>query len=92
MARLHDIDGVTRVSLSNSGAQKVDVASATSPAPSASSATPRRAAYGKRPSFEVVMFFEKDAAAVATTPTTATGSVSATPTPTPDAVGHAGRG
>ena len=46
-----------------------------------SSATPRRAASGKRPAFEVVMFFEKAAAAVATTPTTATGTVSATPTP-----------
>ena len=37
------------------------------------------------PSFEMVMFFEKDAAAVATTPTTSSGTVSATPTPTPTA-------
>ena len=82
MARLHDIDGVTRVSLSNSAAEKVEAAS------EGSELEQRNAApcgAGKRPKFEVVVFFEKDAAAVATTPTTATGSVGATPTPTPTA-------
>ena len=90
MARLHDIDGVTRVSLSNSGAEKVesqgDVAGTERDVRNAAPC-----GYGKRPAFEVVMFFEKDAAAVATTPTTATGSVSATPTPAADAVGDAER-
>jgi hypothetical protein len=47
---------------------------------------------GKPPSFEVVVFFEKDAAAVATTPTTSTGSVSATPTPTASATPAADEG
>ena len=51
----------------------------------ASSATPMPCGAGSRPKFDVVMFFEKDAAAVATTPTTATGSVGATPTPPPTA-------
>jgi hypothetical protein len=40
---------------------------------------------GKRPAFEIVMFFEKATPAVSTTPTTSTGTVGATPTPTPTA-------
>ena len=82
MARLHDIDGVTRVSLSNSAAEKIDEPDSTN----GSAAELRNAipcGAGSRPKFDLVMFFEKDAAAVATTPTTATGSVGATPTPTP---------
>ena len=82
MSRLHDIDGVTRVSLSNSASEKNDAA------PDGSEIQQRNASpcgTGKRPKFEVVVFFEKDAAAVATTPTTATGSVSAAPSPTPTA-------
>jgi Tfp pilus assembly protein PilN len=82
MARLGDIDGVTRVSLSHSAAEKVD---ASSGAGDGGTATTRRNSIpcgtGKRPSFEVVMFFEDAAAKVATTPTTATGTVAATPTP-----------
>ena len=82
MARLHDIDGVTRVSLSNSAAEKIDEPDSTNgSANEIRNATPCGA--GSRPKFDLVMFFEKDAAAVATTPTTATGSVGATPTPTP---------
>jgi Tfp pilus assembly protein PilN len=81
MARLRDVDGVTRVSLSKSAAEKVAAAQG------AESATKKRNAMpcgtGKRPSFEVVMFFEKASEAVAGTPTTAGGNVSATPTPTP---------
>jgi Tfp pilus assembly protein PilN len=82
MARLHDIDGVTRVSLANSTAQKTD-ANTEGSVTAIRNATP--CGSGKRPKFEVVMFFEHDAAAVATTPTTASGSVGATPTPTPTA-------
>jgi Tfp pilus assembly protein PilN len=82
MARLHDIDGVTRVSLSKSTATLVEKTSGTT-------AIQQRLAapcgVGKRPTFEMVMFFEQDAAAVATAPTTSTGTVSATPTPTPTA-------
>jgi Tfp pilus assembly protein PilN len=83
MARLHDIDGVTRVSLASSAAEKV-----VSPGSSDDELAERNAApcgVGKRPKFEVVVFFEKAASAVATTPTTSTGTVSATPTPTPKA-------
>jgi Tfp pilus assembly protein PilN len=81
MARLGDIDGVTRVSLSKSAAETIDAGSDTS----GTSVERRNAApcgSGKRPAFEVVMFFEKATAKVATTPVTSTGSISATPTPT----------
>ena len=83
MARLHDIDGVTRVSLSKSAAER-----STTPATTTASEIEQRNAtpcgVGKRPAFEVVMFFEKDAAAVATTPTTATGTVERDPDADPD--------
>ena len=81
MARLRDIDGVTRVSLSKSAAETITANNV-----SGSSTEKRNAApcgTGKRPGFEMVMFFEKATAAVATTPTTSSGSVGATATPTP---------
>jgi Tfp pilus assembly protein PilN len=101
MARLHDIDGVTRVSLSKSdmtaaAAQAAGQSSgaASGSAASGSVASQRNAApcgTGKRPQFEVVMFFEHSKAAVsapgaaptaaAATPTPAAGA--ATPTATP---------
>jgi Tfp pilus assembly protein PilN len=84
MARLRSVDGVTRVSLSKSGSEAVTEAAGTD-----GTERERRNAVpcgvGKRPGFEVVMFFEGDAASVAGTPATATGSVSATPTPSPTA-------
>jgi hypothetical protein len=83
MARLENIDGVTRVSLSKSQKETVDAADSSGAELARRSARPCGA--GDRPAFEVVAFFEKDAAAVATTPTTSTGTVSATPTPTPTA-------
>lgn len=80
MARLRDIDGVTRVSLSRSAAEKVEGADD-------GTATERRLAQpcgqGKRPAFEVVMFFEGETAKVGATPVTATGTVAETPTPAP---------
>lgn len=80
MARLRDIDGVTRVSLSKSAAELIENTAE-------GSATERRNAQpcgsGKRPGFEVVMFFEGAAAKVGSTPVTATGTVAETPTPTP---------
>ena len=82
MARLHDIDGVTRVSLSNSASEKVDGSRPTARVAERNAAP---CGTGKRPKFEVVVFFEKDAAAVATTPTTSTGTVGETATPTPTA-------
>jgi Tfp pilus assembly protein PilN len=83
MSRLGDIDGVTRVSLSSSNTEKVASGSSGGTANEQRNSAPCGA--GKRPAFEIVMFFEKSAAAVATTPTTSTGSVSATPTPEPTA-------
>jgi Tfp pilus assembly protein PilN len=91
MARLHDIDGVTRVSLSKSAAEEVTKAT-TDPDTAEAALAQRNAApcgSGKRPAFEVVMFFEKATAAVSGTPTTSTGTVSATPTPTPSATATA---
>jgi Tfp pilus assembly protein PilN len=88
MARLGDIDGVTRVSLSKSAAEEIDASTAAS----GGSIEKRNAApcgTGKRPAFELVMFFEKASAAVAATPTTSNGAVSATPTPTPTATATA---
>jgi Tfp pilus assembly protein PilN len=79
MARLRDIDGVTRVSLSSSTAEKVTGGE------SATTERDQRIAQpcgtGTRPKFSLVMFFEKAAAQVGATPTTSTGTVSATPTP-----------
>ena len=82
MARLHDIDGVTRVSLSKSAAKIVEERGR-SEQPSAERRNAMPCGMGKRPAFEIVMFFEKDAAAVATTPTTRAAAAGATPTPTP---------
>lgn len=80
MARLRDIDGVTRVSLSRSAAEEVEGVDE-------GSDSERRLAQpcgeGKRPAFEVVMFFEGATAKVGATPVTATGTVSETPTPAP---------
>jgi Tfp pilus assembly protein PilN len=91
MARLNNIDGVTRVSLSSSAAQAVD-----SKVDAGSGELELRKAQpcgaGNPPTFEVVAFFEEAAAAVATTPTTATGTVGETPTPTPTATPAAGEG
>jgi Tfp pilus assembly protein PilN len=87
MARLHDVDGVTRVSLSKS--DKTDVATSTSP--SGGSALAQRNAQpcgaGTHPSFEVVAFFEHAAAAVSAPPagSSSVTTATATPTPTPTA-------
>jgi Tfp pilus assembly protein PilN len=89
MARLRDIDGVTRVSLSKAAltktAQSGEVAGAASAAaPGGTSRQQRNAApcgAGASSAFDMVMYFEKAAAAVAATPATATGAVAATPTP-----------
>ncbi|MBE2316614.1 PilN domain-containing protein [Solirubrobacter sp. CPCC 204708] len=86
MARLRDIDGVTRVSLSSSTAEKVE---ASSDGTERSRRVSMPCGSGKRPAFELVMFFEGDAAKVGVTPVTATGSVSETPTPAPSATATA---
>ena len=82
MARLHDIDGVTRVSLSKSTPRRSKPAATATASEVDAAQRAGRAASGKRPEFEVVMFFEKAAETVANAPS-ATGGASATPTPTP---------
>jgi hypothetical protein len=86
MARLHDVDGVTRVSLSKS--DKTDVTTSTST--TGQSALDQRNAQpcgaGTHPTFEVVAFFEHAAAAVSAPPAGSSSTVTtATPTPTPTA-------
>jgi Tfp pilus assembly protein PilN len=87
MARLHSVDGVTRVSLTKS-----DNAVATAGGDQASELAARNqrpCGAGKRPQFEVVAFFEDAPAAVKTaTNTSGTGAQpGATPTPTPTPAG-----
>jgi Tfp pilus assembly protein PilN len=83
MARLHDVDGVTRVSLSKSDENAVPANSSTS-----GSALERRNAapcgQGDHPTFEIVAFFENASAAVSAPPA-GVQSATATPTPTPTA-------
>ncbi|WP_028065449.1 PilN domain-containing protein [Solirubrobacter soli] len=87
MARLGDIDGVTRVSLANSTSALVEEPQ--QPGRTAKERLAQRNSLpcgaGKRPAFQIVMFFEKATAAVSTTPTTSTGQVGPTPTPSPTA-------
>ena len=80
LARLHDVQGVTRVTLSKSTKTKVETRGDSS----GSKADQRNAmpcGTGKRPDFELVMFFEKAAETVAKAPS-ATGGTAATPVPT----------
>jgi Tfp pilus assembly protein PilN len=85
MARLRDVDGVTRVTLAKSDKEKVDASGSTG----TSAVATRNAApcgYGLHPNFEVVIFFEHASAAVQAPPAGSTSSTpakaSATPTPT----------
>lgn len=80
LARLHDIDGVTRVSLSKSTKTEVD-GGGDAEAPEVDQRNAQPCGPGKRPDFEVVMFFETSADAVASTPS-ATGGAVPTPVPT----------
>ena len=80
LARLHDVQGVTRVTLSKSTKSEVE----SSGDASGSTAQQRNTipcGTGKRPAFELVMFFEKAAETVAKAPS-ATGGTAATPVPT----------
>ena len=91
MARLNNVDGVTRVSLSRSSAERSSKRRAKGRSSELDLRKAQPCGVGKPPSFEIVVFFEKDAAAVAATPTTASGSVSRDPDSGPDCVGHSGR-
>ncbi|MDA0181422.1 PilN domain-containing protein [Solirubrobacter phytolaccae] len=90
MARLRDIDGVTRVSLASSVNELVETRNDSADASPTDLRLAAPCGTGENPTFEVVMFFEGDAAKVATTPVTATGTVSETPTPTPTATPEGG--
>jgi Tfp pilus assembly protein PilN len=85
LARLHNVDGVTRVSLSRSSASKVAKTGEVGENSVSDLRNSTPCGTGKPPTFEIVMFFEKDTAVVASTPTTSTGAVGATPTPAPTA-------
>jgi Tfp pilus assembly protein PilN len=80
MARLRDVDGVTRVTLSKSDKQKVSAATTGSDPLATRNAMP--CGTGLRPSFEVVIFFEHAPAAVQAPPA---GSAAAGTTPKPAA-------
>jgi Tfp pilus assembly protein PilN len=89
MARLRDVEGVTRVTLSKSDKEKVTATASAGSDPLATrNAMP--CGSGLRPTFELVIFFENAPAAVQTPPagssastatTTTTTKPSATPTP-----------
>lgn len=86
MARLHGVDGVTRVSLSKSDNVKVDGTSSTGTEAQRRNAAP--CGTGAHPNFEIVAFFEHASAAVSAPPAgssaaTAAATPTATPTPTP---------
>jgi Tfp pilus assembly protein PilN len=89
LARLHDVQGVTRVTLSRSTKSKVESNGDAGTESEASQRNSMPCGTGKRPDFEVVMFFEKAAESVAKTPSATSGATatpvpSATPTATPD--------
>ena len=85
MARLHDVDGVTRVSLSKSDNATV---AADSNSEGTSALQQRNAApcgTGAHPSFDIVAFFEHASAAVSAPPAGSDPAAAASPTPTPTA-------
>jgi len=83
MARLRDIEGVTRVSLSKSDAQKYEADSGSGDEIARRNAAP--CGSGTRPQFEIVMFFETASAAISAPPAASGAAAAATPTPTPTA-------
>lgn len=92
MARLRDIDGVSRVSLASSTNEMTEdnAASTSDEGGETEKRLSQPCGTGENPAFNLVMFFEGDAAKVAETPITATGTVSETPTPTPTATPKGG--
>jgi Tfp pilus assembly protein PilN len=91
MARLRNIDGVTRVSLSKSAKAKSDAGAGAAPAGTsvAGGERERRNAApcgtGARPAFDLVIFFENSSAAVQAPGAAGATAPSATPTATPAA-------
>ncbi|HEY7074570.1 MAG TPA: PilN domain-containing protein [Solirubrobacteraceae bacterium] len=86
MARLRDVDGVTRVTLSKSENQKVSATSSGTDERAIRNAMP--CGSGVRPNFELVIFFENAPAAVRVPPAGSGSSTTTTtpaPTPTPTA-------
>jgi Tfp pilus assembly protein PilN len=91
MARLRNVDGVTRVSLSKSDDVDTQDSSSGNDARAARNSAP--CGTGAHPAFQMVAFFEKAAAAVSAPPagssSTATAAATATPTPTATPSGSA---
>jgi Tfp pilus assembly protein PilN len=91
MARLRNVDGVTRVSLSKSDDVDTQDSSSGNDARAARNSAP--CGTGAHPAFQMVAFFEKAAAAVSAPPagssSTATATATATPTPTATPSGSA---
>jgi Tfp pilus assembly protein PilN len=88
MARLRDVDGVTRVSLSKSDSEKVDPTGATAAQGETQARNAAPCGVGKHPSFEVIAFFENSSAEAVTdgaSSAAAAPSAGATATPTPTA-------
>jgi Tfp pilus assembly protein PilN len=87
MARLHDVDGVTRVSLSKSDNEKVDRNGGATGSDQDEAALRNSApcGVGKHPSFEIVAFFENSTATATDSSTSAAPAASPTPTATPTA-------
>jgi Tfp pilus assembly protein PilN len=83
MARLHDVDGVTRVSLSKSDGTTIQPSN-TSGGTELQERNAAPCGVGTHPSFEIVAFFEQASASVSAPPA-GTASTTATPTPTPTA-------
>jgi Tfp pilus assembly protein PilN len=89
VARLHDVDGVTRVTLGKSDMKKVTAAQG-GDVTATESRNAQPCGAGSRPDFEVVLFFQ-DAAERVASASSATSGGSATPqvTPTPSATATA---
>jgi Tfp pilus assembly protein PilN len=86
MARLRNVDGVTRVSISKS----VKAVGASASTGEATAAAGPPCGNGIRPTFEVTMFFERAASAVAAAEGAAPTATTATATATPAATAAAG--
>jgi Tfp pilus assembly protein PilN len=83
MSRLHDIDGVTRVSLSKSDNSKTDTGGSTGGVSALAARNALPCGPGVHPNFEVVAFFEHASDAVSAPPAGSEDTAAPTAAPTP---------